>query len=461
MTFRHFLVGRHGKTCVVNEAQENAAQDNDYGFDPSEVDYDEGDEEMKEEDDDEEVAVDEEEEEEGTGAAETAGEAEKMPNWALNLDVGSIRLPAKGLINNDSSEGAAQLFDNAVLVKVMGMYKYYYKQRVMMTPEEYRAQMTTGSVGRLDLDGICPYTGDNDDGTLRRPSEEELDVMFRAKAKEEEWMQGEKMCGGRPRDMLTPVIQTLEIYEKLMERLVLAGFRPDDLQFLVPMHKMKGTPEEKNEMRAKMSDFLGRLLKSAFPNSTQYTYFRAGDHGFEDCIEIPAFTVYLAYREKERSMELLVTATQCNMNLPQAFIGRIAHAVKRAEQEASKGHLRWIQHIAPNVDPNIVQNVYKSIGETEGAKRAVDDAVKAEAARASEAEAKAKGGPKAYAPRPPPPKVMPTSAPGHSSSSSSAAPGPAKAKPAYKQMPTTAKSTRPSPGDRPQQAPQYKKKRTD
>ena len=31
------------------------------------------------------------------------------------------------MINNDSSEGA-QLFDNAVLVKVMGMYKYYYKQ---------------------------------------------------------------------------------------------------------------------------------------------------------------------------------------------------------------------------------------------------------------------------------------------------------------------------------------------
>ena len=80
-------------------------------------------------------------------------------------------------------------------------------------------------------------------------------------------------------------------------------------------------------------------------------------------------------------MELLVTATQCNMNLPQAFIGRIAHAIKRAEQEASRGHLRWIQHIAPNVDPNIVQNVYKSIGETEGAKRAVDDVAKAECSK--------------------------------------------------------------------------------
>ena len=230
------------------------------GFDPNEVDYDEeGDEEMDEAEDDEEVAADDEEEEDA-GEAEAAKETAKMPNWALNLDVGSIRLPAKGMINNDSSEGAAQLFDNAVLAKVMGMYKYYYKQRVLMTPEDYRAEMTTGRVGRLDLDGICPYTGENDDGSLRRPTEEELDVMFRAKAKKEEWMQGEMMYGGRPRDMLMTVIKTLEIYEKLMERLVLAGFKPEDLQFLIPMNKMKGTPEEKNEMRAKMSSFLCRLL---------------------------------------------------------------------------------------------------------------------------------------------------------------------------------------------------------
>ena len=158
---------------------------------------------------------------------------------------------------------------------------------------------------------------------------------------------------------------------------MLAGFKPEDLQFLIPMNKMKGTTEEKNEMRAKMSSFLCRLLKSAFPNSTQYTYFRAGDHGFEDCLEIPAFAVYLSYREQERQLELLVTATQCNVNLPQAFIGRIAHAIKRAEQEAARGHVRWMDHIAPNVDPKVVQNVYKAIGSTEGAKRAVDDVAKA------------------------------------------------------------------------------------
>ena len=136
---------------VVHEAQEGVSQDNDYGFDPNEVDYDEeGDEEMDEAEDDEEVVADDEEEEEA-GEAEAAPEAAKMPKWALNLDVGSIRLPAVGMINNDSSEGAAQLFDNAVLAKVMGMYRHYCRQRVLMTPEDYRAEMTTGRVGRWHM----------------------------------------------------------------------------------------------------------------------------------------------------------------------------------------------------------------------------------------------------------------------------------------------------------------------
>ena len=77
-----------------------------------------------------------------------------------------------------------------------------------------------------------------------------------------------------------PVILTVESYEKLMESLVLTGFKPEQLQFLIPMSRMKGSVEEKNEMRAKISDFLGRLLKCAFPNATQYTYFRSGNHAW-------------------------------------------------------------------------------------------------------------------------------------------------------------------------------------
>lgn len=269
------------------------------------------------------------------------------------------------------------------------------------------------------MDGFCPYTGENEDGTLRRPTEDELNVMFQAKAKQEDWMQGESMYGGRPRDMLTPVVKTLEIYEKIMETLVLAGFKPDDLQFLIPMNKMQGSQSDKSEMRAKISDFLSRLLKGAFPNSTQYTYFRSGDHGFEDCIELPALTVYLAYRESERTMELLVTAAQCNVTLPQAFIGRIAYAVARSEKEAARGFNTLRDSLTPHVDPKVAQNVYKAIGESEGAKRAVEDHDRTIAAKTS--KAKGKGAPKSFGPTSPPPKAAPSSAPSRSSSSAAPA----------------------------------------
>ena len=53
--------------------------------------------------------------------------------------------------------------------------------------------------------------------------------------------------GGVQGIMLMTVIKTLEIYEKLMERLVLAGFKPEDLQFLIPMNKMKGTPKRRTK----------------------------------------------------------------------------------------------------------------------------------------------------------------------------------------------------------------------
>ena len=321
-----------------------------------------------------------------------------------------------------------------------------------MTPEEYRNEMMTGKVGRLDLDGICPYTGENEDGTLKRPTVEQLDEVFEKKAKKMAWSQDQKM----PKDMLIHVVLTLEIYEKMMEYLVLAGFKPDQLQFLVPMSKMDGTSEEKNEMRVKISDFVSRLLKGAYRNAENYTYFRTGNHGFPNCIEIPAFSVCLAFRENERAMELLIAAQQCNAVLPPVFIGRIAYAIQFAEQEAQRGHLTWTDKMTPNLDPEVTQAVFRTIGDSESARRATAEAKAAAPSGLPRSE------PKSFAPKPPPTKAAAPSRAAPSSPASSSTTEP-KAKPPYKAMPTTPapKPSRPSPSEKPQQAPQYKKKRTD
>ena len=279
---------------TVHEAQETAKQ-NDYGFNPDEVDYDEEDEEMKQEAEEDEIVEDEDEEMEVPPETE---EPVKVPAWALNLEAGSKKIPVKGLINNDVSETAAHLFDNAIIAKIIAMYKFYYKQRVTMKPEEYHDVMTNGPLGRIDLDGFCPYTGEDEDGSLKRPSEDELNALFEDKAKEMKWSKGVKLYNGRPKEMLMDVVLTLETFEKMMEYLVLAGYTPESMSFLIPMTKQQNTAEENKVMREKISDFLRRLLKGAYPDAEHYTYFRTGNHGFPNCIDIPAFSVFLSRKRK-------------------------------------------------------------------------------------------------------------------------------------------------------------------
>ena len=132
-----------------------------------------------------------------------------LPAWTKNLVPGGKGLPGDGLVNNDVSEAAAHLYDNAVMSKIIAMFRLYYNQRVTLTPEEYFALMTATKRVRLDLDDFCPYTGEDQDGNLKRPTELELDELFQQKGKKNSWSEGEKMYSERPRNMMMPVIKTL------------------------------------------------------------------------------------------------------------------------------------------------------------------------------------------------------------------------------------------------------------
>ena len=118
--------------------------------------------------------------------------------------------------------------------------------------------------------------------------------------------------------------------------------------------------------------------------------------------------------------------------------------------------LAWQEKMAPNLEPNVKDDVFKRLGDTEGARRATE---------ASRAAASGHGHePKAMKPKPPPPKSVPAE-PASSSSSSSSYTTPTsapsqKAKFPQKAMPAKAapKPSRPPPSEKPQQAPQKKKK---
>ena len=95
---------------------------------------------------------------------------------------------------------------------------------------------------------------------MKEPTQQQLNEWFEQKASETSWSQGQRLYGGRTREMMEHVINILHMYEKMMEFLVQAGYTPDRIQFLTPMSKMKGNNEEKWEMRKVISDFVSRLM---------------------------------------------------------------------------------------------------------------------------------------------------------------------------------------------------------
>eukprot|EP00435_Cladocopium_sp_Y103_P041678 s1521_g11.t1 len=152
------------------------------------------------------------------------------------------------------------------------------------------------------------------------------------------------MFAGRPFECMKPTIDLLVKIEKMLEFLVEAGFNPERLQFLVPMSKMRGTNEEKAQMRHVISNFLARLLKGTFPNKKHYAYFRHVDEGFEEVIHFTPLIVYLIHRIKERSDEVLITARQSGVILPPDFQAKIDFTMSYASAEAARGLRSWAGH---------------------------------------------------------------------------------------------------------------------
>ena len=54
---------------------------------------------------------------------------------------------------------------------ILKYYELYWNHRVERDTKEYYDWMICNKNGRLDLDGICPYYGEDDDGNLKFPHE--------------------------------------------------------------------------------------------------------------------------------------------------------------------------------------------------------------------------------------------------------------------------------------------------
>jgi len=74
--------------------------------------------------------------------------------------------------------------------------------------------------GRMDLDSLCPYCGEDPRGELDYPGDQELKEYVDSKAKVTKYSKGVAMFGGRPCEPMHLAIQTMMKVEKVMRLLV-------------------------------------------------------------------------------------------------------------------------------------------------------------------------------------------------------------------------------------------------
>ena len=115
-------------------------------------------------------------------SAEYEEKLKRFPKWTHPLEFGVKTMPITNLTNVDPDEGAARIFDNLVLIYLLGFMEQYIRIRIHDDPEAYYKQMTKGEKGRIDLDGLCLYNPNSDD-TLELPTPAQIRPFWEVRAK--------------------------------------------------------------------------------------------------------------------------------------------------------------------------------------------------------------------------------------------------------------------------------------
>ena len=328
---------------AVDEGQQAADTADAHGFSEEEVDYgggeDEEDVEMEADEGEEEEQPDEGPEvqdENEKKRAEYEAHLDKFPKWSHPLEVGIKTMPIENLINVDSDEGGARIFDNVVLNYIIMFMENYYKIRVHEDPEQYHKDMVGNKKGRIDLDGLCLYNPSLGD-ELEPPTLAQLRAFWDTKASPDPKAGDIRSWASRELNDMPTVVDVATKLEKVMAFLVEAGFTHEKLVDFKPTKEDQLDRTRRVRMQLVIRNFLQRALKGAYPDMESYTYFRGTDEHGGTCLSLPALGVILATRMNKRPMEASICANQSGVTS-----NGLRHCVCQ-EKRGTRGQIRYGQ----------------------------------------------------------------------------------------------------------------------
>ena len=277
---------------------------------------------------------------------------EEYPLWARPLETGSKQVPELRLMNVDRDEGSTRIFGNALVNYIWRNCPDYRKWRTFKAPEQYFREMISHENGRIDMDGICPYNSSTD-GVLDFPTMGQIQAWWERRAKPNEHRPENTTCAGRDLESMPMIIRTAMKVEKMMRFMVEAGSTPEDIKTRTPAAEDRYIRIWRVKMWGVIQNFLRRVLKGTFPDKETSSYFRDEDeckHGYgNSTISLPAVSVILIARERNRNIETSICAIHCGVTLPAEMQARVEYAWAYAKLKKDKGHKGRVDRMQPRI----------------------------------------------------------------------------------------------------------------
>ena len=262
-----------------------------------------------------------------------AGEARdaviEYPAWMNRVDFGSRVLPVEPCMIGDAQPELIKILLLQIGLNILRIYKQFHRNfcGAMETTWQY---FQLNQQFRLDLDPKVPYLGEDGDGNLIEPSDEQMRELYRRIGKPEQRDDiGE--------DGFVNAYHGSLVFKKLVTYVLECGYTFDDLQTLflddniAQLRKGDTTEEEMRksanarESLERQSTMVRRIIAGAYRVNAVY-FFRNVD--FQNTATLNPVDIVCACRPQLRRISVLHLILQNGRQLPRPLLSKLYDAIE-------------------------------------------------------------------------------------------------------------------------------------
>ena len=256
-------------------------------------------------------------------------DAVEYPSWMSRVVFGSKVLPTDPCMIGDAQPDLIKILLLQIGVNLHILIKHFHRNfcgKIETVWQHFQKNKTL----RIDLDPKVPYLGEDDDGNLIEPTDDQMKELYRQvgnpNSKEDIGEQG-----------FVNAHHGSLIFKKLVIYLLECGYGSNDLRDMFGREQFEGlkksdAPEEeaKKALRAResleiQSTFIRRVLAGAYGVNAVY-FFR--NVNYLNTVTLDAVDIICACRPQVRRIAVMHLILQNGKQLPRPMIMRLSDAIE-------------------------------------------------------------------------------------------------------------------------------------